>query len=701
MTSAFTPPAAAPSRRTRPWCAPLMALCLPALAHGEAFSIEAVTGAPYPSDLTSAPTGDHVAWVFDAKGVRNLWTAGAGPDGVAHAVTSFTDDDGSDIGDIAWSADATRLAFTRGATLEGHAPANPDSAPAGARPQAVWTTSADGSELRTLGPGHGASYSPDGTWLAYVDGARIMAVHVGVNEAPQPLVSDRGDIDALTWSPDGKRLAFVSQRGDHALVGVYDLARRAITWLAPSLDDDASPVFSPDGVRVAFIRTPAETLRPFITRRSGPPWSIWVADATSGAGRRVWVADPGAGSVFAGALQDQNLLWAAGDQLIFPWEKTGWRQLYSVAAEGGPARALTTGAFEVNTLALTADRGGVVYASNQDDIDRAHVWSVRLSDRRPTPVAQDRSIVTAPAVGANGALFGLQSDATTPLQPVALRGSRWRPLAPNSIPADFPKAQLVTPQAVTFTASDGQLVHGQIFAPRDGAPARRGAVLFFHGGPERQMLLGFHPMGAYNRMYAENQHLAALGYVVLSVNYRGGIGYGLDYREAKAFGPGGGSELNDLLGAVAYIKARTDVDPRRIGVYGASYGGLMTALGLARASGDIAAGVDYAGVYDWSTMLTAIGTPPVNEAAARLAIASSPIATIDRWTSPVLIVQADDDRNVPSTQASQLIADLRGHGVAHDELMLPNEVHDMSRYASWMTLFHATDDFFNHHLAPR
>jgi len=691
--------AAAAWQRARAGWASLLILATPALAQTAPISIEALTGAPFPSDLTGAPKGDQAAWVFDASGVRNVWIAGASG-APARAITRFSADDGSDIGDLAWSPDATHLAFTRAPTLEDNSPANTGNAPEGAWPQEVWSVATDGSGLHKVGVGHDAIWSPDGAWLAYVDKTRILFARTTGEGPTPPAINDRGGVGALTWSPDGKRLAFISRRGGHAIVGVFDMAARTLTWLAPSLDNDSSPVFSPDGARVAFIRTAAEKRAPFITRRSGEPWSIWVAEVASGGGRRVWVSDPGAGSVFARTLVDQNLLWAAGDRLVFPWEKTGWRHLYSVPVAGGPASALTSGPFEVSTLALSADRRRVVYSSNQDDIDRSHVWSVGLAGERPTRLSKNAGIDIYPALGARGALFALQSDATRPLRPVVLAGSQWRPLAPETTPADFPSAQLVTPQSVTFAATDGGVVHGQLFVPRGTAEARP-AILFFHGGPQRQMLLGFHPMGAYNLMYAQNQSLTAQGYIVLSVNYRGGLGYGLDYREANAFGPDGGSELNDLMGAVAFLKARADVDPRRFGIYGASYGGLMTALGLARASNDIAAGVDYAGVYNWSTMLAQTGTPPADAAAAQLAVASSPIATIERWKSPVLIVQADDDRNVPAAQASELIIDLRRHGIPHEAIMLPNEVHDMTRHADWMTLFHATDSFFRRRLAPQ
>ena len=254
------------------------------------------------------------------------------------------------------------------------------------------------------------------------------------------------------------------------------------------------------------------------------------------------------------------------------------------------------------------------------------------------------------------------------------------------------------PQAVTFTAKDGQETHGQLFLPRESSSKPHPAILFFHGGPRRQMLLGFNAMGAYSWMYAMNEYFVAEGYIVLSVNYRGGIGYGRDYREAENFGPGGGSELNDLLGAISFLQGRKDVDSHRLGIWGGSYGGLMTALGLARASDALVAGVDYAGLYNWSTFLSSVGEPIEGAEANQRAVDSSPIATIEKWRSPVLVVQADDDRNVPSQQATELIEGLRSHNIEHDEFVIPNEIHDLARYSSWMRLFSAADAYFEKHL---
>jgi dipeptidyl aminopeptidase/acylaminoacyl peptidase len=512
-----------------------------------------------------------------------------------------------------------------------------------------------------------------------------------------------GKLSEITWSPDGKRFAFVSNRPEHSIVGIFDVQRQAILWQSPSLDQDTSPAFSPDGSQVAFIRVPTEKTPAFISHREGQPWSIWVTDIATGRGRPVWVSDNGRGSVFHPTLSSANLLWTARQELVFPWEKTGWLQLYSIPARGGAPRAITSGAFEIMHMELSHDRRKLVYSSTQDDSDRMHVWSVEPGAGAPARLAAGATIEDYPQPSADGSLiFALQSDATHSLQPVVSRAGKWQKLAPQSVPTDFPSSRLVTPESVTFQAKDGHLAHAQLFLPKDGGAAKpHPAILFFHGGPRRQMVLGFHPMDAYNWMYAYNQYLASEGYIVLSVNYRGGIGYGLEYREADDFGPGGGSELNDLLGSITYLQARKDVDRSRLGIWGGSYGGLMTALGLARASDSLVAGVDYAGVHNWASFLSSVGVPVEPGEGTRKAFDASPLATVDKWKSPVLIVQADDDRSVPASQASELIAALRQRHVEHETLIIPNEIHDLILHSSWITLFHAADEYFARKLDNR
>jgi dipeptidyl aminopeptidase/acylaminoacyl peptidase len=309
----------------------------------------------------------------------------------------------------------------------------------------------------------------------------------------------------------------------------------------------------------------------------------------------------------------------------------------------------------------------------------------------PVEVAGGTGLEWSPAVTSDGALVFIHADTARQARPaVRLASGEVRDLAPDAIPDSFPQAALVTPQQVIFSAADGVTLHGQLFLPKTAAGQRHPAVVFFHGGSQRQMLLGWHYMYYYNNAYAMNQYLASRGYVVLSVNYRSGIGYGMKFREAIDYGPGGGSEFNDVMGAGLFLKSNPEVDPARIGLWGGSYGGYLTALGLARASDLFAAGVDMHGVHDWTEEL-GIGR---DDAEGRLAFNSSPMASVKDWRSPVLLVHGDDDRNVNFRQTVELVEALRGR-VHVEQLIFPDEIHDFLMHAHWRQAYHAAAQFFD------
>ena len=674
------------------------------MAQDGPFTLEQVMSAPFPSDLSAAPSGGAVAWVQNDRGVRNIWVA-VPPEYQGRQLTNYTDDDGQALGSLTWTPDAQALVYVRGGApnRQGEIP-NPVSDPAGAE-RALWQIAVGGGEPEKIAVGSSPTVSPRGDGVAFTRRGDVYWAPLDGSEDPAQLFHARGGAGSLRWSPDGSKLAFVSGRGTHSFIGVYDVDAETLDFLAPSVDRDGSPAWSPDGTQVAFIRRPVSTeLTIFRPARSARPWSILVADAATGEARTVWRAEEGVGSAFRGVVAANQLMWGDGDRIVFPWEREGWTHLYSVPATGGAATLLTPGAFEVEQVTLSPDRRDVLFNSNQDDIDRRHLWRVPVTGGPPVAVTMGDGIEWAPTMTSGGQTIAMvRAGARMPAHAAILTASgEMQALAPGTIPSTFPQDDLAVPEAVTFTAADGKAIPGQLFLPKELRPGeRRPALLFFHGGSRRQMLLGWHYRGYYNNAYAMNQYLAGQGFIVLSVNFRSGIGYGMEFREALNYGASGGSEFYDVLGAGLYLKNRPDVDPDRIGLWGGSYGGYLTALGLARASDLFAAGVDFHGVHDWNVGIQNFipsYEPLEIPEAARTAFNASPMAYLDGWRSPVLLIHGDDDRNVAFKETVTLVEALRERDVEVEQLVFPDEVHGFLTHRHWLEAYRATADFLRRKL---
>jgi dipeptidyl aminopeptidase/acylaminoacyl peptidase len=327
---------------------------------------------------------------------------------------------------------------------------------------------------------------------------------------------------------------------------------------------------------------------------------------------------------------------------------------------------------------------------------------VSLPDAKPQPVTHGETMEWAPVeTGQDNHLACLGSTATSPAMPYRITAHGREMLAASALPPDFPSPQLVVPKQVIFASEGGLQIHGQLFVPA-GRTQPGPALVFSHGGPIRQMMLGFHYMDYYHNAYAMNQYLASQGYVVLSVNYRLGIMYGRAFREASNSGWRGGAEYKDIVAAAKYLQTLPIVDAKKLGLWGGSYGGYLTAMGLARNSDLFAAGVDFHGVHDWSVFLPQWDgkTPmaPDRTEADKLAFQSSPNASVQLWKSPVLLIQGDDDRNVPFSQTVDLVQRLRENHVPFELLVFPDEVHGFLMFKTWLKAYGATADFFDHYL---
>jgi dipeptidyl-peptidase-4 len=733
-------------------------------------SIEEFLKPGTPTEVVAAKKAERIAWTAYEHGLRNVYTAAA-PAFAPVRLTNVVKDDGVELSDISISDDGAVVVFVRGTqpNRDGWV-ANPTADPAGAE-RTIWAARTVGGPAWKLGAGTTPVLSPDGRTVLFAKDGQIHSYLVsagrsaqaggagwegGENETRAPrgatlLLKAWGANGSPVWSPDGSMFAFVSNRVDHSLIGVYHVRTRRVTFLAPSVDHDTSPTWSADSARVAFIRRPgtpfgqqahqgaggignpdgpaynpltalrgggagrsgrgggpggrgqsapdAPSDRPGLFESSftgGYTLSFHVADVATGEGKEFWHSQKGDRDFNAVS----TIRWADPDHVIFEAEPQEWARWYTVPLKPGAAgyeapRVLTPGEGAVEQTALSPDGRYLFYATNAGDIERRHVWKVPTAGGATEPLTRGETIETYPAALASGRVAVLGGDAKRPFGVglVPAEGGAAKYIYPSL--AQFPLDAEVVPELIVTTAADGMEIHNQLFLPKDLKPGeRRPAIVFVHGGPVRQMLLGYHYMHFYHVAYAVNQWLASRGYVVMSINYRSGIGYGKSFRMAPNTGGRGNAEYQDVLAGGKYLQTRADVDPDRVGIWGLSYGGVLTAQALARNSDIFKVGVDLAGVHLWGSSLD-----PDN-----ISYRSSAISAIETWKSPVLLEQGDDDRNVQFSQLTGLVQLLRAHNVYHEVIVFTDDTHEPLLHARYLQVFNRLEEFVGRFLkgaAPR
>jgi dipeptidyl aminopeptidase/acylaminoacyl peptidase len=694
------------------------ALCIAATAvqpqRPPVFTVDQIKSYPFPNELTAATSASRIAWTFNESGRRNVWVA-EGPDWRARRITSYETDDGQELTSISIGGDGKLVVYVRGgdhgSNWEGPSP-NPTSNPVAPKVE-IWSLPFSGCaagrcEPKLLGDGDDPELSPRGDRVAFLKERQIWIVPADGSSPAKKLFSANGSLNSPQWSPDGTRLAFVSNRGDHAFIGVFTSDSTPIAWVAPTTSRDASPRWSPDGRRIVFVRQPGSGGAPdSILVRSRRRWALWTADAKTGEARQIWDApDKSYPSTHGGT----NLHWAANSRIVFLSNADGQAHLYSIAETGGAPLLLTPGDYMAEYVTLSPDRRFLLFAGNagtdSSDIDRRHLVKVPVDRADPRVMTPGAGLEWTPFVTGDGkSIAFIGATAQRPPLPAVMPIDGGKPqwIGSDRIPADFP-AQLVTPAKVVIRSPDGVDVHAQLFTA-GASTGRKPAIVYVHGGPPRQMLLGWNYSDYYSNAYALNQYLASRGFVVLSVNYRLGIGYGRDFQQPNHAGSQGASEYQDVRAAAEWLRSRPFVDPARVGIYGGSYGGFLTAMALARNSDLFAAGVDIHGVHDWTTERARglmnrdrYEEPPDLSRALETAWTSSPASHVKSWKSPVLLIHGDDDRNVRFSQTVDLARRLSALGVEFEELIIPDDTHHFMRHSNWVRVDAATATFFERKL---
>lgn len=666
--------------------------CLSVTIFAQSPELEKFLSHPIESNFASSPDGRNIAWVVNDHGKRNILVKMGNE--FPKQLTNYTQDDGQEISQIRFSPNGTIILFVRGSGF------NPASLAEGAE-QAIWfkDLTSRTSVPAKITKGNSPVFFKDGLKFLFSRDGQIFESTLDINATPKQLFIARGGNGDASFSPDGRSVVFTSDRGDHSFVGVYNIDTKLIKWLNPEVSSDANPVWSPAGDQVAFIRTPGTKADELSNITGGIRFSIVVADAKTGKASIIW-SSPADDGGFSQYYPNTPIAWTKTGRILFFSEHTGWNHIFSITPVGGDLKDITPGDGEVENFVLDNAGNNIYFDGNREDIDRRHIWKSDVVAGRPMAVTSGEGIETSPSF-AGSVLYCFRSTWNTSkaLMRVDENAKSTLQVFPQKLPV-YQASAFMKPEAIMIKAADGTNIHAQLFINRS-IQGKRPGVVFMHGGPIRQMLLGYHYGDYYINTYAFNQYLASQGYAVISVNYRCGTGYGRDFRRVKNQGPRGAGEYQDVVAAAKYLQSLTEVDGAKIGLWGGSYGGYLTAMGLARNPELFKAGVDVHGVHDWSFRARSFspgGGWGIGKDDMDLAHRSSPSSDLSKWTAPVLMVHGDDDRNVAFQETIDLATKLREKDVPVEILVLPDEIHGFLRYESWANVFDAAKDFFDRRL---
>lgn len=607
--------------------------------------------------LRWSPDGSAVAFVYWVDGVRELWTAPLEGSPVrasaeGQAVTAFD-----------WATDGRLIYATKN---EVRTAGQPEPWLAGTDPV---------TDLRC-----GAKA------VAAVRKGRLLLLGSGLREVELPGEA----LSPLAWSPDGERLAVGLREAGHDDLAVVSTAGELV-WRTRTPDWESGPAWAGDD-HLCFGRVSLDSTRRqwvIADLQDGSEQILEQQESAKGFGVHVPpVAAPDGGAV-AITLPVDGWMHVAVHDL-----QSGTRTI----PLPGEHEDLGT---ETERPCFSPDGRYLAFASSKGDLRQRHIWRFDRQTGECVKLTEEPGTHSDPVYSLDGRHIvciacGPRHSAEVTL--IAAEGERH---LTKSMPAAWTRESIVEPEHVLLESAGGMRVHADLFVPAGLDRQRRHpALVFVHGGPSRQMRYGWHPMHSYAVFYAFNQFLLHQGYVVISIDYRGGTGYGLDYEQANylQFAQG---DLDDCVAAAEHAQSLPFVDPARIGIWGLSYGGYMTLAALTKRPRVFALGINIAGIWDFEQWARWVrqrnpGHPlgferrwggPKGEANAEAYRQMSPRNFADGLCAPLLNLHGTADANVDFAQLDVIIRDCTAKGKDFAALYYPDETHMFTKRATWQDAF--------------
>ncbi len=403
------------------------------------------------------------------------------------------------------------------------------------------------------------------------------------------------------------------------------------------------------------------------------------------------------------------------EELIFGHEDDGFYHLYRYSLKKRTMKQFTFGQCEdlgqVGDKAVVSPDGRyIIYSSNKGHRIERQLYEYDLEKEMERQLTFAQVTNLAPRYSANGKTIifkhsGAKEAADlwvmdlTELKPRQLTNVAPRELTEKVNPTEL----------VTYKGAENWDIDAFVYKPKDFDPKKKyPAIVYVHGGPMRQMRGSFHPSSTYSLFYAFNQLLVSRGYIVISPNFRGGIGYGREFRYGL-YRRRGVDDTKDIIGAAEYLKSQPYVDPERMAVYGLSYGGYMTLHSMTQYPDVFACGINIAGLWDnaqWGNWIrdtygnyrgdaNFCGTP---EESPELWSAGSAVTYKAGLKRPLMSLHGTEDPNVDFNQLSRLVTDAVELGLDHEGIYYPGEMHTFRYRKTWEDAMPRMLAFFDKHL---